>query len=460
MLLTVFYFMLALFLLVTIHEAGHFFVARWCGVKVLRFSFGFGPVLLSRRDKRGTEFVFSLIPLGGYVKLLDEANGEVSAEERHLAFNTKSIGARIAIILGGPLFNFLLAFFAFWWVSMIGMAALAPVIDEVQPVSVAATAGFLSQDEITTINGKSVASWRDVRYALMPHMGGHGLLDMGVVSRIDGKKRRLQVPLGPWSAPSPETDLITQLGVTPFLPKILPRVAEVYADTPAMKAGLLVGDEVLAVDGQTISDWRELVNYVKTRPDQKIVLTLKRGQKQKQLDVQLGHQMQAGKSEGMLGVLSERGHWPSDLVRMQRAGPIDALRLASSQTWLFTEATVVWIGRMFLGDLPVKNLSGPLGMAQGAGDSARGGLVYYLSFLALVSIGLGVLNLLPIPILDGGQLVYSLIELLTGRPLSERSKVVGVSMGLVFLMALTAVALRNDVIRLTESRHVSDVIKK
>ena len=451
MMMTVFYFMLALFLLVTIHEAGHFFVARWCGVKVLRFSFGFGRVLFSRRDKRGTEFVFSLIPLGGYVKFLDESDEAVKAGERHLTFNAKPIGMRIAIILAGPLFNFLLAFLAFWCVSMIGMMALAPIVDNVQLASVAEQAGFVSEDEITMVDGKSVASWRDVRYALMPHMGGHGLLDVGVVSRDDGLKRGLQVPLGGWTMPSSAVDPITLLGITPFLPKILPRVAEVFPDTPAMKAGLLVDDEVLAVDGYLISDWRELVIYVKNHPDQKVILTVKRGDNTKQVSVQLSHQIKAGKREGMLGVLSGHGNWPKDLLRMQREGPLDALVTASKQTWLFTEATVVWIGRMFLGDLPLENLSGPLGVAEGAGQSARGGLVYYLSFLALISIGLGVLNLLPIPILDGGQLMYALIEWITGRSLSERAKTAGVFLGLICLMALTAVALRNDVIRLTGS---------
>ncbi len=451
MLLTLFYFMLALFILVTIHEAGHFLVARWCGVKVLRFSFGFGRVLFSRRDKHGTEFVWSMIPLGGYVKLLGEGDEAVKASERHLALNAKPQSRRIAIILAGPLFNFALAFLAFWCVAMIGMTTLAPIVDEVVPRSMAEQSGFLLQDEITMVGGKSVSSWRDVRYALMPHMGGHGLLDVGVTSRNDGFKRHLQVPLGGWAVPEPDSDPIALLGIKPFLPKITPLVAEVFPDTPAMQAGLQVGDEVLAVDGHLINDWRELVIYVKNHPDQMITLTLKRGQEEKELSVFLGHRMAAGKQEGVLGVLSERGNWPKDLFRIAREGPLDAIVTASKQTWLFTHATVKWIGRMLSGELPVKNLSGPLGMAEGAGSSARGGLVYYLSFLALVSIGLGVLNLLPIPILDGGQLMYSLIELATGRALSERSKTAGVVLGLVCLMALTAVALKNDVVRLMGS---------
>ncbi|MDF1646356.1 MAG: RIP metalloprotease RseP [Legionellaceae bacterium] len=451
MLWTVFYFILALFLLVTIHEAGHFFVARWCGVKVLRFSFGFGPVLFSKQDKTGTEFVLSLIPLGGYVKFLGDSGEEVCAKENHLTFHEKPLFARVLIILAGPAFNFLLAFLAFWCVSMLGMKTLAPIVGQVAVHSTAEQVGFAEQDEIVTVDGKLVASWRDVRYALMPHMGGHGALDVGVVSRESGVKRRLKVPLGDWATPLPEVDPIAQLGLQPFFPTIVPRVAKVYPDTPAVAADLRVGDEILAVDGQGISDWRELVIYVKNHPDQTIELTVKRGERKKQLMVLLGHQVVAGQQEGMLGVLSERGHWPTDLLRIQREGPIDALVMASKQTWLFTEATVIWIGRMLSGDMPIKNLSGPLGVAKGAGDSARGGLAYYLSFLALVSIGLGVLNLLPIPILDGGQLMYSLVEWIIGRPLSERSKMAGVLLGLIMLMALTAVALKNDVTRMMGS---------
>ncbi|MCH9717816.1 MAG: RIP metalloprotease RseP [Gammaproteobacteria bacterium] len=448
---TLFYFTLALFLLVTIHEAGHFFVARWCGVKVLRFSFGFGPVLFSKRDKKGTVFAWSLIPLGGYVKFLGEADEALNKTEREFAFSSKPLISRAAIILAGPLFNFLLAFIAFWCVSIIGMTTLAPIVDEVSLGSVAKQVGFIPQDEIVAINGKSVASWHDVRYALMPYMGGHGVLDVWVVSRIDGVTRGLHVPLGRWATPSPDVDPIAALGLTPFMPKILPRVAEVFPNTPAKTAGLHVGDEVLDVDAHGISDWRELVIYVKNHPNKKIILNIKRGQSEKHIAVQLGHQLKAGKQEGTLGVLSERGAWPKDLVRKQHQDPLRALVTASKQTWLFTEATVVWIGRMITGDMPVKNLSGPLGIAQGASDSARGGLVYYLSFLGLVSIGLGVLNLLPIPILDGGQLMYALIEGVTGRPVSEHFKTVGVVCGLILMMALTAVALRNDVIRLVGS---------
>ena len=451
MLMTTVYFILALLLLVTIHEAGHFLVARWCGVKVLRFSFGFGPVLFAWHDKRGTEFAFSLFPLGGYVKMLDEAHGDVPRDEQQHAFNAKSIGARSAIILAGPAFNFLFAVFAFWLVSVIGMQTLAPIIHEVQAESVAEQAGLKPRQEFVVVAGTPVASWRDVRYALMPYMGAKGNIDVQVVSPGHAAHQRLNLPLGLWSVPEPQVDPLDKLGVTPVVPVIPPHVDEVFPGSPAEKAGLIVDDEIIKIDGHAITDWRELVIYVKNHPDQVITLIRKQGDDTSSVKVKLGHQMNDGTLEGVLGVRSKPGDWPKNMVRMQREGPVDALVTASKQTWLFTESTVVWIGRMLVGDLPLHNLSGPLGIADGAGSSARGGLVYYVSFLALLSIGLGVLNLLPIPMLDGGQLLYCLAELLIGRPLSDRFKAVGVSLGLFFLMALTVIALKNDLVRLTGS---------
>lgn len=451
MLWTVFYFMLALFLLVTIHEAGHFLVARRCGVKVLRFSFGFGPVLFSWRDKHGTAFTWSLIPLGGYVKFLDDVLDDVPEHEKHLMFRAKSLQARVAIILAGPLFNFLLAWVAFWCVAVIGMTTLAPIVGQVKSGSLAEASGFEADQEWTSVNGTSVQSWRDVRYTLMPYMGSEGLLDVTVRSRTKGGLQHVQVPLGVWSVPLPERDPLEHLGIEPRLPRITPKVAEVFPGSPAEKAGLREGDEVLAVDDRVIHDWRTFVFYVKNHPDQSITLKLKRAGLEENKVIPLGHHMQDGRLEGLLGVRSARGDWPQDMIRMQRDNPLRAVLTASKQTWLFTEATLAWMSRMIQGHVAIKNLSGPVGMAEGAGDSARGGLVYYLSFLGLVSIGLGVLNLLPIPMLDGGHLMYALIEGLTGRPLSERFKMVSVSLGLILLMALTAVALKNDLVRLTGS---------
>lgn len=431
MLWTACYFILTLLILILIHEAGHFWVARWCGVQVSRFSFGFGPVLASKRDKKGTEFAISAIPLGGYIQLTGKSNA--------------------LIILAGPLANFVFAWVALWCAAMIGMMTLAPIVGDVAKGSVAAHAGLMQHDEFIAIQDKPVKSWQDVQYALMPYMGESGQLAMRVISRERGMARVLKVPLGAWSIPTPGVDSIKSMGITPYLPTITPRVGEVLAGTPAMRAGLLPLDEIIAVDEHPIHDWRVLVAYVKSRPNQTVTLLVQRGASQQIISVQLGEQIKDKQVEGVLGVMSAPVEWPQDLLRWRRQNPIDALVTATKQTVFFTHVTLLWMKQMLLGHVPINNLSGPLGIAQGAGMAAMGGLVYYLLFLAIVSIGLGILNLLPIPMLDGGQLVYCFIEWIMGRPLSERVKSLGFLFGLTLLMALTAIALSNDVNRFIRS---------
>lgn len=445
---TFLYFILALLLLVIVHEYGHFFVARCCGVKVLRFSFGFGKVLARWHDKRGTEYAWSLFPLGGYVKMLDESEGDVPAQERHLAFNNKSIGARIAIVLAGPLFNLLFAFVALWLVLIIGIKSLAPIIGEVKPGSIAARAGLTAKQEIVSLNGKKITSWRDFQYAFMPLMGTTDPVAITVKSSNGNQKKYLWLSLSSWRLDEKKPDLLDSFGIVPFVPTIPPIIAEVIPKSPAQLAGLQIDDVITSVNGRAISDWLVLVDFVKQHPDQRIALTLDRHGTRERLDAYTGHTMNNGQVEGVLGVRSQQVEWPAHWLRVQREGPIQAIGTALTETLDLTGATFTLIGRLITGKLSLKTISGPVGIAKGAGDSARGGLVYYLSFLALISISLGVLNLLPVPMLDGGHLLYYVIEIIRRRPLSNETKSIGMYIGMMLLITLTIIALTNDVTRL------------
>lgn len=449
MLSTLLYFLLALLLLVTVHEYGHFQVARWCGVKVLRFSFGFGKILARWHDKRGTEYAWSLFPLGGYVKMLDESEGDVAENERHLAFNNQSVWKRIAIVLAGPAFNFIFAFFALWLVLVIGMQSLAPMIDSVKPDSIAAKAGLTSKEEIIELNHIKINSWRDFQYAMMPLVGSNETVHLIVKSLVDGTMRDVTLPLSEWKLDDKKPDPLKSLGIEPFIPSLPPIVGEVIADSPAAKAGLHTEDEILSVDGKSFDDWLFLVDYVQAHPDTVLTLQIKRKGIVQNLSVHTGSHDHKGKNEGFLGVRSQKVKWPEHWLRLERQGPVAALGTALTQTVQLTGTTFVLMGRLVTGKLGLNSISGPVGIAQGAGDSGRGGLASYLFFLALVSISLGALNLLPIPMLDGGHLLYYVLELISGKPVSDGLKSMGAYVGLVLLFALMFIALTNDIARLT-----------
>ncbi|WP_347251648.1 RIP metalloprotease RseP [Legionella sp.] len=449
MVTTLLYFFLALLLLITVHEYGHFLVARLCGVKVLRFSFGFGKVLARWRDKQGTEYAWSLFPLGGYVKMLDEAEGEVPAHERHLAFNNKSVWARIAIIVAGPLFNFIFAFVALWLVLVIGIQSLAPMIDGVKPGSIAASAGLEPKQEIVALDDKKISSWRDFQFALMPLLGSDATISLTVKSLTNGQMKNVSLPLTHWELDTKKPDPLNSLGIKPFIPKIPPVIGEVVEGSPAKKAGLQQGDVITKMNGNPMDDWLDLVEYVKLHPGEELSLIIKRQGHEQVVSLLIGTKLNEGQQEGFLGLRSEKVDWPKQWLRTQRQGPLQAIGTAFAQTTELTGATFSLIGRFITGKLALQSISGPVGIAQGAGESGRSGLAYYLSFLALVSISLGVLNLLPIPMLDGGHLLYCVIEVIRGKPLSDNVKSVGIYLGLMVLMGLMLLALSNDITRLT-----------
>lgn len=448
MLSTLFYFFLTLMVLIFVHESGHFLVARLCGVKVLRFSFGFGKVLASWKDKRGTVFALSLIPLGGYVKMLDETEGPVPENERSMAFNNKTIGARAAIVLAGPLFNLVFAFIMLWLVLILGIKSIAPMIASVTPGSIAAKAGITAHQEIVALDDRAIVSWRDFQYALMQRLGSEKTVKLKVKSLINGEEKNVFLPLDGWKLSTKKPDVLASFGITPFIPKIPPIVGQVIEKSPADLAGLKMGDEIVDLNDKPLEDWLMLVDFVRKHPNHTIKLIIKRQGQLKLQILTIGHVLEQGKTQGYLGVRSQSVKWPPGWLRLQREAPVPALGTAWIQTVELTKATFVFVGRLVTGKLPLQSLSGPVGIAEGAGESGRSGVTYYLSFLALLSISLGVLNILPIPMLDGGHLVYFFLEMISRRPLSDGLKSVGVYFGMIVLVTLMMIALSNDLARL------------
>jgi regulator of sigma E protease len=438
----VFYFILTLLLLIVVHESGHFLVARWCGVKVLRFSFGFGKILGKWRDKHGTEFTLSLLPLGGYVKFLDENEGYVAPQERHKAFNRQKRWIRIAIVLAGPVFNFLLAFLLLWLVAVIGFQSFAPRIASVASNTVAARGHIGQMQEIIALNGKKINSWRDVHYVLLPLVGSKSDIPITVKSLKDGNISTHSLALAQWKFDPKQSDLLESLGIIPLFPKLPVIVGLVTPESPAQQADLRTNDEILEVDGVAISDWRTLIAYVHSKPGEAITITIRR---QGTVHSVVAHLRKASEANGgLLGIGGQRSKIPADWLRMERSDPLHAIITAAQQTVAFTATTMTLIGRTVTGSLSFEHISGPVGIAKAAGESAQFGLVYYLFFVALLSISLGVLNLLPIPLLDGGHLLFELLEIIIRRPLAKEWKMRGIFFGMLLVILLTLIALYND----------------
>jgi regulator of sigma E protease len=447
MFLTLFYFILALLLLITIHEYGHFLVAQLCGVKVLRFSFGFGKVLLRWHDKHGTEYAISALPLGGYVKMLDESEGKVAANERHLAFNNQSVYARMAIVLAGPLFNFIFAWIAFWLVLVLGTLSLAPIIEGVTPHSIAERAGFAAKQKIVAFNQTPINSWQDFEYTLASQIGNHEPLSFRVKSLVDNQEKTVLLRLKSWE-PDAQQDLLTHLGLIPFIPTIPPVIGTVIQNSIADKAGFLPHDRIQSMNGKPVNGWRYFVEFIKHHPETRLTLKIKRNHHSEIIQVTTGSQEIDGQKEGYLGLGVEPVKWPTQWVHFKQQNPLQAAITAFQQTIDLTSATFIMFTRLLTGQVDLKNLSGPIGIAQGAGNSARAGLTSYLSFLGFISVSLAVLNLLPIPMLDGGHFVYHFVEWIRRKPLSERSKTIGFYLGFTLIVMLMFIAIFNDFSRI------------
>ena len=436
-------FVIALGILVTVHEYGHFWVARKNGVKVERFSVGFGKPLWRKIGKDGTEYVLAMIPLGGYVKMLDERIDDVKPEDKDKTFNSKSVYQRIAIVAAGPLANFIFALFALYIMFLIGVPSVKPMIGDIVPSSIAAKANLPKDSEIISIAGSTTRDWQDVNLALIGQIGNKEITirtkkgDSQYISSVTLDTRD-------WKF-SPEKMLaLTSLGITPYRPKVHNELAAVAETSPAELGGLLVGDKLIAVNDVLTDDWVAFAKEIKQYPDKEVSITIMRnGVTLKPLVIPNSIE-QAGKVIGYIGVAPKVDAWPKSLLIELSYGPIDSLKESAQRTWNLTSLTFSMIGKLITGDVSVKNLSGPIGIAQGAGNSASHGFVYFLGFLALISINLGIINLLPLPVLDGGHLLYYLIELFTGKAVPEKAQETGFKIGALALLMLMVIGLFND----------------
>lgn len=440
--------LVALGVLVTFHEFGHFWVARRCGVKVLRFSVGFGMPLLRWRDKHDTEFVVAAIPLGGYVKMLDEREGDVPAHLADQSFNRKRVGQRIAIVAAGPAANFLLALVFFWILAMVGSQQVRPVIGHVLPASMAAQAGLASGQEIVSIDGEAVSGWAGVNLELVRRLGETGSLQIGVQNEGSTAPVSHTIQLDGWLKSSDEPDPIKSLGIQPWRPVVAPVLAQIDPEGPGATAGLKTGDRLLALDGAPLADWQALVEAVRVRPDAQVTLQVERAASRLDIPVTLTHRGEGESLAGYLGAGVKGGEWPAGMLREVSYGPLDAVVEGARRTWTMSVLTLDSLKKMLFGELSVKNLSGPITIAKVAGASAQSGIGDFLNFLAYLSISLGVLNLLPIPVLDGGHLLFYLIEWVRGRPVSDRVQGWGIQIGISLVVGVMLLALINDLGRL------------
>lgn len=442
-------FVVGLGLLILIHELGHYSVARWCDVKVLRFSVGFGrPLLKWRAGKDQTEWVLAAFPLGGYVKMLDEREGEVSDAERPRAFTQQSVWRRFAIVAAGPLANLALAVLLYWVVFVGGVEELRARVDVTRPDSVAAQAGFVSGDEIVQVGDETVRTWQDWRWRLLKAVLDEPAIDVTVVT-ADGARVTRHVSLLGITIDEEKNDPVAQLGFRPHRPVIPPLVGEVVADGPAALAGLRAGDTVVEIDGAPIADWTELVEQVSAAPGRAMQFTWLRDGVRMTGTLTPEAAERNGERVGRVGIMvAPLPEGREAMFVTVSHGPIEGFGKAVAQTWEMSTFSLAMIGRMLTGELSWKNLSGPVTIADYAGQSAQMGLDHYLKFLALISISLGVLNLLPIPVLDGGHLLYYVIEMLRGGPVPERVMEIGQQVGLALLVMLMAFAFYNDINRL------------
>ncbi len=441
--------LVTLAILVAVHEFGHFWVARRCGVKVLRFSIGFGPSLVRWRDRLDTEYSIAAIPLGGYVKMLDEREGEVSAVELEQAFNRKPVLQRIAVVSAGPLANFLLAIAVYWGLFMAGESGYAPRIGEVEQGSVADVAGLEPGQEIVAVDGVDTPTWQALSFRLLDRIGDTGTISFAVKYPDSEMVYESEAQISRWLSGDEQPDLFGGLGISMYTPEVPPVIGQVVSGGAADRAGMQSGDEVVRADGVSMPLWMDWVEYVRARPGQAIDVEFRRGMELLQVVITPERLVEEdGEVIGRVGLGVQFPDMPDELLRKFERGPVEALGASLQRTGELVGFTLNSIKKMVMGLISPKNLSGPITIAKVASASAKSGIEAYVSFLALLSVSLGVLNLLPIPVLDGGHLLFYFAELLAGRPVPEKIQAFGYQVGLFLVLGIMFLALYNDFSRL------------
>ncbi|MGC2166451.1 MAG: RIP metalloprotease RseP [Gallionella sp.] len=442
-------FVVAIALLVIFHEFGHYWVARRCGVKVLRFSVGFGKTIYSKRFAgNGTEWVISAIPLGGYVKMVDEREDTVSAEDLPYAFNRKPVLQRMAIVVAGPLANFLLAIVLYWLMFMYGVQGLKPVLGAVPPGTPAASAQLRPGDTISRIDGEAVPSWQELRWRLLDLSLKQSLVQIETIETGDGASTHT-LDLSALDAKDLDGEFLDKLGLHLKQPVILPVIGKLMEGDVAQQAGLQSGDQILSADGVSLKLWSDFVDVVRAHPGRVINLEVQRGAYQQRIAIVPSSVVESGKSVGKIGAAPQidEAEWKS--MQVDVSYPLtDAIAKSWRKTWETSVISLRMLGKMALGEVSIKNISGPITIADYAGQSAAMGVAAYLGFLALISVSLGVLNLLPIPLLDGGHMLYYVAELVKGSPVSEQTWEIGQKIGIALLGTLMVFAVYNDINRL------------
>ena len=435
--------------LIAIHEFGHYWVARRLGVKVLVYSIGFGPTLLDWTSKKsGINYRLSALPFGGYVRMLDEREGTVAAHEQHLAFNRQSPWRRIAIVAAGPLINLLLAVVLFWILSLPANQQLNTRIGKILPHSAAAQVDLRVGDKIIAVDGHATPTWEKLNYALLKRMGETGQLAI----TVERQQQRLDksLPIDHFIKTQNQSPL-QSLGFLPYQPAMPPIIHELVKDGAAIQQGLRHGDRIVALNGQSINDWSQVVDVIRGSAGVPLHLMIQRGQQQFAITLTPQARKDAmGQVTGYIGagIATPQGKIPPQYLMTVQYTPLEAVAVAFDKTYQLSLMTVSGLVKMVKGLIGLENLSGPITIAKVAGQSAAMGWQTFLGFMAIMSVSLGILNLLPIPMLDGGHLVYYAIEALRGRPVSEQVQLFGLKIGMALLGTMMVLAIFNDVMRL------------